>query len=144
MPNGQYPASGPGPTSLPPAAPPQLPGWLGPIVTITTQVGVPTVVAGVLLWFVLFRLDKTLTVIERREEDRVHIIAAMQDTLVAALERQTRATETIMRENIMTNKETASRLENVFRDSRRDQPPSRPYGPPLVGEYTPHVGDEGR
>src|SRR5262245_35462977 len=69
------PASGP-----PPVAP--LPGWLGPIVTVTTQVGVPTVIAGVLLWFVLFRLDTTLKVIERSEDDRVRVIAAIQDTMV--------------------------------------------------------------
>ena len=100
------------PASAPPPPPP-LPGWLGPIVTVTTQVGVPTVVAGVLLWFVLFRLDTTLKIIEHSEEDRVRIIAAMQDTVVAALDRQTKAFETAIRENISANREIAARLDRL-------------------------------
>jgi hypothetical protein len=93
----------------PPAAPP-LPGWLGPIVTITTQVGVPTVIAGVLLWFVLFRLDTTLQLIERSEEDRVRIIAAVQDSIVAALDRQTHAFEQAIQDNIRANERLASQV----------------------------------
>jgi len=101
--------------AAPASPPPPLPGWLGPIVTITTQVGVPTVVAGVLLYFVLFRLDTTLKIIEHSEEDRVRIIAAMQDTVVAALDRQTERFEKAMRENIDANKLIAAQIDRPRR-----------------------------
>jgi hypothetical protein len=109
------------PAGGPPAAP--LPGWLGPIVTITTQVGVPTVIAGVLLWFVLFRLDSTLQVIERSEEDRVRIIAAVQESIVAALDRQTIAFEKAIQDNIRANERLASQV-----GYGRPAAPPRPAG----------------
>jgi hypothetical protein len=96
-------------SGAPPSAP--LPGWLGPIVTITTQVGVPTVIAGVLLWFVLFRLDTTLRIIEHSEEDRVQILVAMQDTLNAALDRTATRFEQAIADNMATNQRIADRLE---------------------------------
>lgn len=99
------------PGSSPPAP---LPGWLGPIVTVTTQVGVPTVIAGVLLWFVLTRMGTTLDVIEHAEEDRTRIVAAMQETLVDALDRQTKSFEAAMHENIMTN-------QRIAEDMKRDR-----------------------
>jgi hypothetical protein len=88
-----------------------LPGWLGPIVTITTQVGVPTVIAGVLLWFVLFRLDTALKAIEQAEEDRVRIIATVQDNLVHALDRQAARFEQAIHDNIEANRDLAARYE---------------------------------
>lgn len=102
------PGAAPPPGGPPPAP---LPGWLGPIVTVTTQVGVPTVIAGVLLWFVLFRLDTTLKIIEQSEEDRVQIIAAMQDTVVAALDRQAARYEKAIHDNIEANKLLAAQYE---------------------------------
>lgn len=111
--------------SPPPGAP--LPGWLQPLVTITTQVGIPTVFAGVLLYFVLFRLDGMLQKIEDGEEARTRIIAAMQDTLVAALDRQTQAFERAIRENIQANRELAEHYHGYLRPSappppRKDEP----------------------
>lgn len=108
----------------PPAAP--LPGWLGPIVTITTQVGVPTVIAGVLLWFVLFRLDTTLQTIERSEEDRVRVLVAVQDTLVAALDRQTHAFEKAIDDNIKANQLIAAQLGTQGGARTGAPPPPRP------------------
>jgi hypothetical protein len=108
-------------TGPPPPSAPPLPGWLGPIVTITTQVGVPTVIAGVLLWFVLFRLDTALRTIEQSEEDRVRIIQAVQESLVAALDRQTHAFEKAIQENIEANERIANQLG-------RPGPPARPAG----------------
>jgi hypothetical protein len=98
-----------------------LPGWLGPVVTLTTQVGVPTVIAGVLLYFVLFRLDTTLKIIEQSEEDRVKIIAAVQDSIVAALDRQTQAFDRAIKENIEANKMLSERY-------LRPPPTARPHG----------------
>jgi hypothetical protein len=82
---------------------------------VTTQVGVPTVIAGVLLWFVLFRLDTTLRVIEQSEEDRVKIIAAVQDSIVAALDRQTHAFEQAIQDNIRANERMLNQLERAGR-----------------------------
>lgn len=86
---------------------PPLPGWLGPIVTITTQVGVPTVVAGVLLWFVLTRVDNTMQVIQEEEESRTRIVAAMQDTMIAAFDRQTKSFVDAIADNIRANQQVA-------------------------------------
>jgi hypothetical protein len=96
-----------------PTPPAPLPGWLGPVVTLTTQVGVPTVIAGVLLYFVLFRLDTTLKIIESTEGDRVKIISAMQDTLVAALDKSADRFEKAMQANMALNRDLyeASRRE---------------------------------
>lgn len=88
--------------SLPPAP---LPGWLGSAVQVTTQVGVPTVFAAVLLWFLLTRMDTTMRVIQTEEENRTKIVAAMQDTLVATLDRQTKSFEDAIKENIRANRE---------------------------------------
>lgn len=111
MPNGGT-APGPG---IPPA---QLPGWLGPIVTVTTQVGVPTVFAGFLLWFVLMRVGGTLDMMQKAEEDRIRIVAAMQDTLIAALDRQTVSFVSAMDRNIAANKEIARDLRAQIQGGR--------------------------
>jgi hypothetical protein len=95
--------NGPPPQSAP------LPGWLGPIVTLITQVGVPTVMAGVLLYFVLFRLDYALDQIEEAERGRVQMIAAMQDSTVAALDRLGERFEKTIALNIQANRELAER-----------------------------------
>ncbi len=101
-----------GPPMAPQAAP--LPGWLGPIVTVTTQVGVPTVVAGVLLYFVLFRVDGALKIIQEEEETRTKIAAAMQDSLVAALDRNNKTFNDAIDRNIAYNREAMNRLETLM------------------------------
>lgn len=109
---------GNGGSNLPPGPgipPQQLPGWLGSGVQIVTQVGVPTVFAGILLWFVLTKIGGTLSNIDKNEEVRVRIVAAMQDTLVAALNRQTELFVAAIERNIETNK----RLGEDIRASRR-------------------------
>ena len=96
------------------APPPQsasapLPGWLGPVVTLTTQVGVPTVVAGVLLWFVLFRIDGAMKDIQEQEDTRTRMVAAMQDSVIAALERNADRFEKAIDKNMRLNQELAER-----------------------------------
>jgi hypothetical protein len=112
-------------TSPGPATP--LPGWLGPIVQITTQVGIPTVFAGILLWFVLFRLDTALKVIEQSEDARTEIIAALKDTITTTMERQTTAFEQAIRDNIKANHENAERIERLFA-ARRGRAQEHPGG----------------
>lgn len=65
--------------------------------------GVPTVFAGVLLYFVLFKVGNTLEVIEQGEKERTAIIAAMQDTLVSALDKQADRFERAIESNIKAN-----------------------------------------
>jgi hypothetical protein len=97
-----------------PSAPPPLPGWLGSVVQITTQVGVPTVFAGILLWFVLFRMDATLRVIEQSEDARTKLITAVQEALATHMDRQGELFERAMQENIQANKENADRFERLL------------------------------
>jgi hypothetical protein len=113
---------GPAPAATPGAPGPPLPGWLGPLVSVTTQVGVPTVVAGVLLWFVLFRVDGTLKLIQDQEETRTRMVSAMQDTLVAALDRQNKSFADAIDKNIQFNKEALMRLEQAFRSAPEARP----------------------
>jgi hypothetical protein len=79
---------------------------------VTTQLGFPAVVAGVLLWFVLTRVGGTLEMIQKQEEDRTRIVAAMQDTLIATLDRQTAAFVKAIEENKQVNRELGARLES--------------------------------
>jgi hypothetical protein len=95
-----------------PAAP--LPGWLGPIVQVTTQVGIPTVFAGILLWFVLFRLDTALRVIEQSEDARIQVITAVQETITDHMDRSAEIFERVMAENAKANKENADRFERLL------------------------------
>jgi hypothetical protein len=100
----------PGPPSLgsgPPGAP--LPGWLAPVVQLTTQVGIPTVFALVLLWFVLTRLDKALSVIETQEEARTTVVEQMGNNFIAGLEKQASRFELAIQQNIAVNRELAER-----------------------------------
>jgi hypothetical protein len=99
-----------------------LPGWLGPIVTVTTQVGVPTVVAGILLWFVLFRVDGAMKIIQEQEETRTKMVSAMQDSLVAALDRQSRIYSDTMDRNIAANRIAADRLEAIVNRQGQSYP----------------------
>ena len=96
-----------------------LPGWLQPLVTVTTQVGVPTVVAGVLLWFVLFKMGGTLDMIMHQEEDRTRIVAAMQDSFLAGLRQQNDAFDKTMQRNIEANRLMADRFVEALRDVKK-------------------------
>jgi hypothetical protein len=115
------PGSGPPPPSaLGPGSPGQpltvVPGagWLSLAMQAVTTVGVPTVFAGVLLWFVLTRVGDTLKNISEEEENRTRMLAAMQDTVIAALERQTREFVTVMEKNIATNKATGEAVDRLL------------------------------
>jgi hypothetical protein len=108
---------GPGPA---PSGPP-LPGWLGPLVAIVTQVGVPTVVAGVLLYFVLFRIDTSMKYIQAQEDARTQLVMQMQKQLVETLDQQTDRFEAAIEKNIAAieknvaiNQEQTTRLERVL------------------------------
>jgi len=68
--------------------PPAQPSWLAPLVSVTTQLGVPTVFAAVLLWFVLFKVGGTLEKIEQNELDRTKLLVSMQEAFVAAVQQQ--------------------------------------------------------
>jgi hypothetical protein len=105
-----------------------MPGWLGPLVSVTTQFGVPTVFAAVLLWFVLFKVDGAMRAIQEGEETRTKIVAAMQDTLVAALEKQADRFEKAIKENIEANERMADLAHRERADMlQRLQPyPQRP------------------
>jgi hypothetical protein len=75
----------------PPAA--ALPGWLAPVLQAIGTLGVPTVIAGVLLYFVLFRLDVTLRVIEDSEDRRLGAIVSIKDSFTNSIDMQTRTFE---------------------------------------------------
>jgi len=87
-----------------PSLPPPGPSWLQPLIAATTQVGVPTVIAGVLLWFVLTQLHGMLAMIQQAEEDRTRLLIAMQETVVAAIDRQTKAFELAIKESVYLRK----------------------------------------
>jgi len=91
-----------------------MPAWLGPVVTLTTQVGVPTVVAGVLLWFVLTRVDGAMQEVQRQEDYRTVKVAEMQAALIEALDRQNERFDQAIEKNIAQNEAHAVRLERVF------------------------------
>src|SRR5262245_40437909 len=85
--------------------------WLQPLLTLISQVVIPAVIAGVLLWFVLFRLDDTLKIIQREESERTKLILVMQDNLLKALEHQTDKFTDSMQANTEANKRIAEVLD---------------------------------
>jgi hypothetical protein len=87
------------PASPPPGAAP-LPGWIGSAVQITTQVGIPTVFAMVLLWYVLFKFEGSMDKITERLERNAEAVASftkVEAEQLAELQKQTRALEDIAR-----------------------------------------------
>lgn len=103
-----------------PSSPP-LPGWLGSAVQVTTQLGFPAVVAGVLLWFVLTRVGGTLEIIQKQEEDRTRMVAAMQDSVVAALDRSAERFEKAIHDNIEANRLLAAQYHQPPPTARRPE-----------------------
>ncbi|HSS56275.1 MAG TPA: hypothetical protein VLK79_16635 [Gaiellales bacterium] len=95
-----------GPGAPPSAAP--LPGWLGPVVTLTTQVGVPTVFAGILLWFVLTQVGAAMERMQRAEDERTRSVAAMQTAVLETLDHLGVRFEAAINENIQANRELAA------------------------------------
>jgi len=96
-----------------PEPPPGIPTWIGYVATLITQVGVPTVLAGVLLWFVLFRLDGILHHIEEAETERTRLLVSMQDTVIKSLDNQTERFSSVMQQNVEVNKRIADILERT-------------------------------
>jgi hypothetical protein len=115
-----------------PIAGPGVPGWLQPVVQVTTTLGVPTVFAGILLWFVLTRVGGTLDQMRKNDEDRMRMLAAMQDTLIATLNRQTETYEKALavqtdkfvaavNANIATNQGIAAQMDRFLRSRRGEK-----------------------
>lgn len=92
-----------------------LPGWIGPIAQLITQVGVPTVLCGVLLWFVLFKMGGTLHMIQHEEEDRTRVVKAMQESFLASQEKQSDAFDKSMQRNIEANRLMADRFIDALK-----------------------------
>ena len=53
----------------PNGTPSPVPAWLQPLSQIITTVGIPSLFAVVLLWYVLTKLDSALRIIMANEED---------------------------------------------------------------------------
>jgi hypothetical protein len=92
-----------------------MPGWLAPLAQFTSTVGVPTVFAMILLWFVLTRLDTTLKVVEDQEEARTLVVEKMGKDFIAAIASQGDRFESAIQDNIAANKELQ---ENATRERR--------------------------
>jgi hypothetical protein len=90
---------------------PPAPSWLGPLITVTTQLGVPTVIAGVLLWFVLARVDGTLKLIQEQEDTRTKLTLAMQEKLIVALDDLGARFDKAIDANIKANSELAAKYD---------------------------------
>jgi hypothetical protein len=65
-----------------------LPGWVGSAVQVIAQLGIPTVFATVLLWFVLSNVSDTLKHIEHAEVERTKLLAGIEESFVAAINKQ--------------------------------------------------------
>jgi hypothetical protein len=102
-----------GPAGSSPPSPlgsgPGMPGWLAPVVQLTAWLGVPTMFAGILLWFVLTQVGSAMTTIQRAEDERIKAVLAMQQALVSTIERQSERFEKAIEENIQVNRELAER-----------------------------------
>jgi hypothetical protein len=98
-----------------------VPAWVTTAVQVTTQVGVPTVFAGVLLWFVLSSIGTTMSKIVEEEKARTATLVSMQGELLRALDNQADRFETVIRENIEANRTLAERR-------RYERESSRPAG----------------
>jgi hypothetical protein len=101
--------TGPGSGPPPPASAAPVPSWLQPLVSITTNLGFPVVVAGLLLWFVLTRVDGAMRHIQAEEDLRTQKVADMQTAVIAALERNADRFERAIQENIAANRALAER-----------------------------------
>ena len=81
--------------------PPPIPGyaWVDTAARLVTTVGVPTVFAAYLLWFVTTRVGATLEVIEANEQARTKMLQETQNVFVTAIEGQTVRFEQALKEN---------------------------------------------
>jgi len=73
---------------------------------------------------VLVKVTGVLVGIERWEEDRTRILAAMQDTLVTTLNRQTETFDKLLRESMEANR-SQFELSRRERDEIRKRLPRR-------------------
>lgn len=103
-------------------APNGLPAWIQPMATLVTQLGVPTVLTGVLLWFVLFKMGGTLDHIIDEEDARTRIVQAMQTSFLASQKEQSDAFDKSMQRNIDANKVMTEKFIEALRTLRRDTP----------------------
>jgi hypothetical protein len=95
------------PASLPP--PSAGPAWLQPLVAVTTTLGIPTVIAAVLLWFMLTRVDTAMQKIQAQEDLRTQFVAQMQKDLVATCEQNADRFEEAIQANIAANRDLMER-----------------------------------
>lgn len=84
-----------------------IPGWVDAAAKLTTTVGVPTVFAAVLLYFVLVNVHDTLQVIENNEEARTRLLAETQAAFIAAIDRSAERFEIAINGNIKANEKMA-------------------------------------
>lgn len=95
--------------TMPGGSPSAMPGWLQAAAQLTTTVGVPTVFAAYLLWFVTTRVGATLEVIESNERVRTKLIEDTQAAFVMAIERSADRFDKAIDKNIAVNRELAER-----------------------------------
>jgi len=86
-------------------------GWVDVAARIIVQLGFPTVIAGVLLWFVLVRVDGTLKMIQEQEDTRTKLTLAMQDKLIVALDQLGARFDQAIDANIRANRDLAAKYE---------------------------------
>src|SRR5262245_45753089 len=105
-----------------PEPPPGVPTWIGYVGTLISQVGVPTVFAGVLVWFLLTRVGGTLEHIEESEEARTKILTELQVKVLDALTTQTQAFVAAMQTNIETNERIVQAVTSRARPRTSSEP----------------------
>ena len=77
---------------------------------VTTTLGIPTVIAAVLLWFMLTRVDTGDAEAFRQQEDlRTQFVAQMQKDLVATCEQNADRFEEAIQANIAANRDLMER-----------------------------------
>src|SRR5262245_22323625 len=96
-----------GSPASPSLPPPGGAGWVDIVTRLVVQLGFPTVIAGVLLWFVLVRVDGTLKMIQEQEDTRTKLTLAMQEKVIAALDTLGLRFDKAIDENIRANRELA-------------------------------------
>lgn len=80
--------------------PSPVPGWLQPVSQIITTIGIPSLFAVVLLWYVLTKLDSALRVIMENEDARTQKLTRIEATFESSLEKQTAAFNAAILANI--------------------------------------------
>jgi hypothetical protein len=89
-------------------------------------------------------MDGYLKNMQKADDDRVKIIAAMQDSMISALDRLGNRFDTAIKENIQVNKDLAyqARLYESDPTLRRPPPPPHPAPPAPPGGGQPGARTE--